>query len=204
MGSVAVQAPHRFGDAMIALERQRLAALVRAWLEMERTREPFRVLEIEGRVPGEDYAPPRTAKVAGIDVTLRPDRVDVLESGEHVVLDYKTGKATASPWYDDRPDEPQLLIYGLQQPRLGGVAFAILRAGRVVFRGVSGPLPIADGFREESKASWEHLQKKWDRELAALAEEIRDGLATVTPKTLKACDLCDLHALCHIRDAQTA
>ncbi|HZP11484.1 MAG TPA: PD-(D/E)XK nuclease family protein [Nevskiaceae bacterium] len=201
---VAVQAPHRFGDAMIALERGRLAALVQAWLAMERTREPFRVIEIEGRVLGEENTPPRSAKVAGIEVTLRPDRVDVLETGEQVVLDYKTGKALASPWYDERPDEPQLLIYGLQQPALGGVAFAILRAGKVVFRGVSGPVGIAAGFRDESASSWEHLRKRWDRELALLAEEIRSGVATVTPKTLKACDLCDLHALCHIRDAEIA
>jgi hypothetical protein len=117
------------------------------------------------------------------------------------VLDYKTGKALANPWYDARPDEPQLLIYGLQQPRLGGVAFAILRAGKIVFRGISGPIEIADGFREEPVASWEFLQKKWERELALLGEEIRSGVATVTPKTPKVCDLCDLHALCHIRDA---
>ena len=201
---VAVQAPHRFGDAMIALERQRLSTLVQAWLATERTREPFRVLEIEGRTLGEENAPPRTAKVSGIEVTLRPDRVDVLASGEQVVLDYKTGKALSSPWYEDRPDEPQLLIYGLQQPQLGGVAFAILRAGKVVFRGISGPITIATGFRDESAASWDHLRKKWDRELSALAEEIRNGIATVTPKTLKVCDLCDLHALCHIRDAEIA
>jgi ATP-dependent helicase/nuclease subunit B len=199
---VARRAPQRLGAAMFQLERQRLSLLVGAWLEMERARAPFRVLEIEGRRLGAEDVEPRSVDVAGISVTLRPDRVDEIAGGERVVIDYKTGQAKGRPWFDDRPDEPQLLIYGLQQPNLAGLAFAILRAGRIVFRGISGPAPIAAGFDAESAVSWRELQQKWQRELGLIADEVRRGFAAVAPKHLKVCDLCDLHALCHIRVAQ--
>src|SRR3546814_15755267 len=59
---------------------------------------------------------------------LRPDRVDVDERGQRIVLDYKTGVRKPAPWTGGRPEDPQLLMYALIEPQVSAVAFARLSA----------------------------------------------------------------------------
>ena len=45
----------------------------------------------------------RRVTVGGIYLSIRADRMDRLENGDFVVLDYKTGECSASDWFGSRP-----------------------------------------------------------------------------------------------------
>jgi len=46
---------------------------------------------------------------------------------------------------------------------------------------------------------WEALLDHWRTQLKRLAKEILDGQARVEPRDRKACDFCDLPALCRVQ-----
>src|SRR5208337_4935902 len=64
---------------------------------------------------------------------LRLDRIDRLNDGSLLVIDYKTGDVSPKSWDLPRPDDVQLPLYaGFALPpreELGGLVFAKLRAG---------------------------------------------------------------------------
>src|SRR5712664_3798915 len=70
-------------------ERERMAGVLRKWLDIERQREPFEVEQLElGR---------QAARHAGLEFSVRIDRVDRLADGARVLIDYKTG-VVAPDW----------------------------------------------------------------------------------------------------------
>ena len=202
------KAPQRLGPAMAELERTRLVALLNQWLEIERARPPFEVAEIEGRAPGSRDAP-RVSDVQGVAVRMRPDRVDRLPDGGALVLDYKTGDASGTPWNDERPDEPQLLLYGLDRTDTVGVAFAQVRTGETSLRGIAAEDGVAEGIDVFTQShnlaalpSWNAVLDEWRRQIALLGEEIRAGFAGVLPKTPQVCERCNLQAFCRVRESR--
>src|SRR3546814_16692738 len=82
---------------MRELEAQRLRELILAWLVVERERAPFQVLKLEARGPGEAQTGEAVREFEGLRLRLRPDRVDVDERGQGIVLDYKTGVRKPAP-----------------------------------------------------------------------------------------------------------
>ena len=84
--------------------QERLERVIAEWLQLERERQPFTVIQQEAR---------RRVTVGGIDLSIRADRMDRLENGDSVVLDYKTGECSASDWFGSRPNDPQLPIYAV-------------------------------------------------------------------------------------------
>jgi probable DNA repair protein len=75
-------------------ERERMGSVLRKWLDTERQREPFEVEQLE---KGSEVA-----RHAGLEFAVRIDRVDRLADGARVLIDYKTGMATAD-WRGERP-----------------------------------------------------------------------------------------------------
>ena len=69
----------------LELEEKRLVRLVTEWLEYERTRVPFTVDATE-----EDANP----TIAGLTLKLRLDRLDRLNDGSLLVIDYKSGNVS--------------------------------------------------------------------------------------------------------------
>ena len=176
----------RFAD----LERERLAKLAGEWLEVERLRAPFRVLHIEQQ---------RDVQLAGMQFQSRIDRMDALERGGHVLIDYK-GSRFVSPkdWDGPRPDDPQLPLYAVAAPEeLAGVVFARVLPGEMRFMGYSqaeGLLPRVQIYRD-----WKKLLAQWKHEAEALATSFAAGDARVDPKyELKTCRRCDLQTLCRV------
>src|SRR3546814_1945243 len=90
---------------MRELEAQRLRELILAWLVVERERAPFQVLKLEARGPGEAQTGEAVREFEGLRLRLRPDRVDVDERGQRIVLDYKTGVRKPAPWTGGRSEE---------------------------------------------------------------------------------------------------
>jgi len=195
LGTVTAQAAHTAVVEMgltgryAELERQRLARLAGEWLEIERRRAPFEIAALEEE---------RELKVAGMQFKSRIDRMDKLERGGHVLIDYKTGMPSPRHWEGPRPDDPQLPLYAVAAPEdLTAVAFARLKPGEMKFMGYSRAehlLPNVQIYRE-----WPKLLAQWKKDAEALGEAFAAGNAHVDPKeNLKTCRRCDLQTLCRV------
>ncbi|TAN23303.1 MAG: hypothetical protein EPN33_05220 [Acidobacteria bacterium] len=203
LAAAAVAAERRLAGrpGLAATEGARLAAAVLAWCAIERQRRPFHVLATEDCL---------TAAFAGLELHLRRDRIDELEDGSAmgslVLLDYKSGECSTGAWAGPYPEQPQLPLYLVTEPRRAQVAaitFAQVRSGDMALVGVErspGTLLSEPFAHPKWMLSWEDQRARWDRELHALAEEYLRGEARVEPRQRTSCEHCDLHALCRIRE----
>ena len=197
----------RFAD----IEAERLAQVLHEWLELELRRAPFRVVGVEDKV--------RSA-IGEVAFSARLDRVDELENGHRVIIDYKSGKPAVNNWAGERPEEPQLPLYALTHPKtVAALTFARLKRGeKFGFGGLAregGVLPDIPEFTEDKNANklrtevqalvqketpeWKDLFNYWRVVLENLAREFHAGVATVTPKS-NACRWCDQQPLCRIHE----
>ncbi len=174
-------------------EGDRMRVVLRKWLDFERRRQPFEVERLEQGV--------HVARHAGLEFKVRIDRVDRLADGARVLIDYKTGMATAD-WRGDRPDNPQLPIYALLQPEgLVAVAYGQVNAAECRFiaeaerpgifkpHGQRSPL--------EGRPNLAALIEVWSQRIESLAADFAAGRAAVAP-TRRACKTCRLQGLCRV------
>ena len=201
------RSPVTLSPRYLELEADRLHRRVLDWLELERGRAPFRVVELEQQ---SDF------ELSGVRVKLFVDRIDELEDGARVVIDYKTGQVRPSGWFGERPNDPQLPLYGVASTAgsagrpLAAVAFAQIRADRAGFSGVardSGILPGLPASRPpplaQAAANWPAVLDDWAGVLERLAAAFHAGRAEVDPRNgLNTCrqDYCELAPLCRIRE----
>jgi ATP-dependent helicase/nuclease subunit B len=173
-------------------EHVRLQNLLSKWLDVERGRAPFSVEALETN--------DQVARFAGLDFRVRIDRIDRLQDGARVLLDYKTGAASAD-WRGERPDNPQLPIYALLRPdALVAVAYAKVNAAESSFAAESERskvFPRSHATQLEGMASFADLVQLWSRRLQRIAGEFAAGQAQVEP-TVKACQSCHLQGLCRV------
>jgi ATP-dependent helicase/nuclease subunit B len=173
-------------------EQVRLQNLLGKWLDVERGRPHFSIAALETK--------DQVARIAGLDFRVRIDRIDRLADDTRVLIDYKTGAASAD-WRGDRPDNPQLPIYALLQPEaLVAVAYAKVNAAESRFVSESERSGIFPGSRQtklEGMASFADLVQVWSRRLARIAGEFAAGRSEVAP-TIKACQSCHLQGLCRV------
>jgi probable DNA repair protein len=178
-----------------AVEQSRLERLVGEWLELEKKRKPFSVLQTEER---------RKVSVGGIDITIRADRIDRLEDGTHVVVDYKTSRQSPKVWDGDRPDDPQLPLYATTTRNpLAGVAFGVLKTGEFKFSGVASSDGIIPGIRRAAgDVELANRVSEWRGVLETLAADFRLGKAAASPKNRnQSCRYCGLDGLCRISES---
>ena len=186
-------------------ELERVGGLLRMWLAVERKRSPFAVHAIES---------PASLRLAGLELKLRRDRVDLLADGGLAILDYKTGKVERPrQWFDRRPRAAQLGLYTLAQraaaPGIAvrAVAYAELRAEGVAPVGIAADESAWPGLRPPSEVgpgnTWVELETWWRTHLEALAEEIAAGHAAVTPRARPSpCRNCGLQPVCRIESVR--
>ncbi len=175
-------------------ERIRLNAVLSRWLEIEAGRAPFDAERLEGGA--------QRASFGGVEFTVRIDRVDRLEDGARVLIDYKSGAAGVD-WRGDRPDNPQLPIYALLLPQaLVAVAYGRINASECSFVAEAERdgifKPRARATRMEGMESFAALMDVWSRRIAKLAAEFAAGRAVVDPLP-RACESCHLQGLCRVR-----
>ena len=196
--------PEVYTPRVAELERERLTRRIVAWLELEARRPPFRVLESETE---------HRIGIGPLQLRTRMDRIDELEDGERLLLDYKTGNVTLQSWLDERPDDPQLPLYALDQREgLAGVSFACLKPGATGFVGLAarGGMPEGIGVYAERRTrpaaapDWPALLAYWEKNLTALAEGYAAGDARVDPKRAQTCEHCHLSTLCRIHELRGA
>lgn len=183
----------------ISLEAERLKSLLWKWLELEKTRPPFKVISQEQE---------QSIMIGKIPVQLRVDRIDELDDGSHLIIDYKTGKNNhIKYWFSERPEEPQLPIYCLSNPNAIGIAFAELHPDQLTLKGICKKSvdittikPIQDTSYAENKA-WDEQIHSWQITLETLSDQFYEGIATVDPKdSIETCQYCELKALCRIHE----
>ena len=179
----------------------------------EVTRENFEVIDTEREVELE---------IESMKFSLAVDRIDLLESGEQVVIDYKTGSGNKpSAWMQERPQSPQLPLYSISQEQVDGLSFAQMNRNNPSFTGIACSKDLLKGLRlptpkeiESADAavvtgespgaeaggeqdSWNITRQLWRERIGGLAVEIKSGLAVVNPQK-HACRYCDLAGLCRI------
>lgn len=174
------------GRAALALEEERTAGILRSWLEGERERDEFTVIERESA---------RNLLVGKLRVKLKLDRVDRSEAGD-LIIDYKTGGGNEklSDLYKERLVKPQLPLYALACPEASGVAYAHLRKGEQKVVGLSAGPQLNGMTRAED---WEALKKEWRGKIDLLADEFASGRADADPGGKREyCTNCGLDPLC--------
>ena len=185
---------------VLQIERNRLRQLMRIWLALELERADFVVEACEKKFELE---------VEGLKLNLSIDRIDQLIEGGIVVIDYKTSSIVSnSSWAEDRITEPQLPIYvvlALKYEQVVAVSFAKIRSDEIKFVGLSageGVLPKVTALEKVTKSSafyefsdWDALLEHWYTSLTSIAQEIKQGVASVTVNNEDDLIYCDVKPL---------
>jgi probable DNA repair protein len=192
--------PSVVGERFLRLEAERLVVLLGEWLEVERQRQPFEVIQREADVE---------AEFGGLVLSMRVDRIDRLDNGKVAIIDYKSGRCGTGDWLGERPKDLQLPLYATvlgDQP--AALAFAQVREQDCAYRGAGAESfapGVADAIEELTRAQpegphdWQGLLSCWRRTLERLAGEFRQGDARVAPLAApETCRYCGLQPLCRV------
>ncbi len=179
----------------VETERSRLEDLILDWLDVERARqEGFTVEKVEEE---------RKFEVPGLSVSLRVDRIDRLNSGNLVLIDYKSGKQTRPKLAGDRPAEPQLLVYAASvDSPVDGVFFGQLKPRDVKAVGYSRTKQFK-GQTAEVKKDWQTYIAASREKVEKLANEFVRGVAEVRP-TGAPCEYCGMKPFCRVNERGVA
>jgi len=179
-------------------ERARTARLIGSLCGLELERPPFRVdgTELESIL-----------KVAGTQVRLRIDRIDVLYNGGRAILDYKSGRHGSADWYGSRPTHPQLLAYlAAMGEDVLAMATVNITARDVRFNGIASSPALLPKVRAakapegcEAENAWSARRREWIAVVERLAAAFVAGEATVDP-VKGACEYCHASSFCRIGD----
>ncbi len=185
------------------LEKARLHKLLLLWLKTETERANFTVNAVEEKFSFR-YAP--------LDLTIRIDRIDQLDDGSLLIIDYKTASSISpAQWWGARPEDPQLPLYQrllAEKNTVAGIAFAqvnIKKRELIAVGSEVSPEPLIQFKPQYKNASatqdWQQLQLHWKKTLSALADDFIAGKAMVDPKQRpKTCDYCDYSSICRVED----
>ncbi len=186
------------------IEIKRLSKLVGEWLKVEKLRPPFEIFALESEIH---------LKISNIFLNLKIDRIDKLDNGTLLLIDYKTRSVQINKWLHPRLEQAQIPLYAMEptlQNNLGGVSFAQIQAEEMKFKGLrcesldesnfpSGLLMLNQLKDSTGPQTWQDLLTYWRRALEKLGADFYNGVARVDPvEAHKTCQRCNLQALCRI------
>jgi len=175
----------------IEAERERLEELILEWLAIERERSQNFTVEMAEEE--------RYWEVAGMKLRLRVDRIDRLDTGNVLLIDYKSGPQSAAVLDEDRPREPQLLVYAAALgAEVEGFFFCQLKPRELKAAGYSREKQFA-GRSAIQVEDWDAFLQRSSARVERLAHEFAAGWAAIDPLR-HACDRCKLGPMCRIRE----
>ena len=178
VAKVASEKLAQWPPALRELEQQRALEVLDQWLAFEASREPFTVIEREGKHDFLDGA-------LRLGVTI--DRIDELADGQRIVFDYKSGVSLPRPdkdWQSMSFKNPQLLVYacvlhdqGKEPDALGWIR---LHASGVAIEGVSATDTGVPGVKAWVDLKWPELEwpaqmAQWQTRVRGLAQQFAQG-----------------------------
>lgn len=211
-----------FSTQFIEMETQRIAQQLSLWLSLELKRQPFDLYAIEKQM---------TFQIKNLDVRIRIDRIDKLETGNLLIIDYKTAALRETIWLLADFSAPQLPLYSLLFPqKVEGIAFGILHPEAMDFRGLvttraalpskakqaftakalgnfleTADISLAENLANPSSIEMGHLvalQSIWQAKIEAIADAFIAGDYPISPKERKSCTFCQRQSLCRIFDGE--
>lgn len=157
------------------LEIERAVGVLTTWLELERTRPAFRVRALE-----------QAHTLPGFNTRMRIDRIDELEDGRLVLMDYKASVAHKRyvAWLRERPIELQLPIYAAllteQDQTVAALCFGFLHYEAVLGGFSQDPELLtqtdAKKFAERFK-DWAEFEQHLIQHVWAMRDEFLQGVA---------------------------
>lgn len=179
-------------NQFFSVELNRLKALVIEALNLDKQRQPFNVIGTEVS---------RTIELAGLTFSLVIDRIDQLEDGRLLIIDYKTGQPKLASLFKDPIAEPQLLLYAISEHGLSvdvekdaglersvaGIVFmqAHLKASKYI--GITDDDGMLDGVKalrdikdNPYADSFGEAIAEWRKMLDDIARSFKNGEATLT------------------------
>ena len=188
--------PELNGIRLRRIESARLHKLLQRWLAVEAQRHAFSVVASEHalslQLGGSNAHSP-------LQLPLRIDRIDRLEDGRLLLMDYKTGKADTAVWAGARPEQPQLPLYAVAitddtsslpltpaDTEAAGIAvlcFAQISSTRgIALKGITDDEDNT-GFSSLQKLdlpdTWSATIDQWRESLEGLAKEFIEGDAEI-------------------------
>jgi len=185
----------RVGRQFSENERHRLSRMASRFLQIDRQREiSFEVEALERQY---------RVEIGGIELSTKMDRVDRLEDGHRLVIDYKSGKVSGSDWEGARPRVPQLPLYAVMLEQVAAVLYGQLRADEVGYRGAQQDQLLAGVSKRHCKVdmpeAWQQQLAQWHEAVERLATEFRNGISVVAPLDgAVSCQHCGLQPLCRV------
>jgi probable DNA repair protein len=154
--------------ALFVLEAERLAASLARFLDVERSRAPFRVVAVERR---------EAIEIAGLAMRVRVDRVDRLADGGIAIVDYKTGdRASSTDWFKERPRDVQVPLYAAHSAvPVEAAVIARVTAGEAGYRGFWKDAAFPGTPAKTSERDWPQQIARWRAQIEALARELAHG-----------------------------
>lgn len=192
-----------FSQNILELEQGRLQKLIGDWLAFEKERGiPFKIIACEAE---------KKIMVAGIEVTLKIDRIHALENGGVEFVDYKTGQIpNLNDWGEGRLTEPQLPIYAIfydNALNVSGVQFGIVKTADHGFSGICETDFATEIGKRKPKfiqhfTNWQDLLTHWKTSIEAIAEEIKSGVAPIKFADEKDLMYCEVTPLLRLPERQ--
>ena len=169
-------------SAFFAIEVQRLEALILESLELDKNREPFKVIGTEV---------PREIELSGLKFSIVIDRIDQLNDGSLIIIDYKTGQPVLSSLFRDPIAEPQLLLYAISesshQQNVAGIVFMQAHLKACKYIGVTeepdmlkGVTALRDYKNNPYPDDFSEAIQTWKQILEQIAEDFKHGNAQLT------------------------
>lgn len=171
IGEMQSKHPRQLGKVYCDIEHLRLTTLLIEWLNGERERPAFTVIAIEEE---------SEIEFAGLTLNLRLDRIDEFENGDRLLIDYKTGSASAKSWLEERVTEPQLPLYAVVQEDISAISFAQINRKQQKWDGL-GTLHDASLNQQGIKPcdDWQLQLHTWRTQLEQLALDFIAGDARI-------------------------
>jgi hypothetical protein len=171
-----------FDQVALDIEENRLRVLIAKLIEFDGARDPFKV---EGTEESAEVA------IGPLLLKLRQDRIDQVNTGARLVIDYKTGaKFSLNRWRGARPAEPQLPLYAATSA-VDGIAIYNLNGDAVEVYGVATTgvgldfLKGPDAVVDQEPAEWDQVVAGWRDAFERLADEYAGGDVRVDRNDVK-------------------